>query len=120
MKPGPELDKRVAEALGWEVVTNKSMLPPSWKYGVVKSGQLGMQEPNFSTTWDGMRLVVEEMRRRELSVFMSNSEADFAWSCQIRDPKSRLLAWDFSESLPHAVCMAAIKALGGGRESEPD
>ncbi|MEJ8547171.1 hypothetical protein [Brevibacillus borstelensis] len=54
MKPGRELDVKVAEALGW---------------GVEEMESNGHPVPSFSTTWEGMGELVEEAA--EEGIFLS-------------------------------------------------
>lgn len=69
--------------------------------------------PEYSTTWNGMQLVVEEMQRRGFWFTLFNSEGRHCayfekWSSDFE------LTGFFkgeSETLPHAVCIAATKAL---------
>jgi hypothetical protein len=60
--------------------------------------------PHYSTTWEGMRLVVEEIKRRDFDITIELL-GDTA-SVQIGSRRPIL-----GTTLPHAVCLAALQAL---------
>lgn len=63
----------------------------------------------LSTTWDGMRLVVEEMQRRGYNMVLLMKNAEYGCGFSKNVNKSAV----DSISAPHAVCLAALKALDG-------
>lgn len=67
--------------------------------------------PEYSTTWEGMRLVVEEMQRRGFSVFLNNHSSEFRWNCNFRNEQGEIVGGAFSDSAPHAVILAALAAI---------
>lgn len=74
----------------------------------------------FSTTWEGMRLVVERMR--ELGFTWQLYSADRVaedWLVCISKFDGRChnrVSVKKAPDLPHAVCLAALEAVGGERK----
>lgn len=120
-KPGTELDERVSSTLfGIHVTDYYSQIGP---YSIASSeaaksyyldypnGPEIPTVPPYSTTWNGMQLVVEEMQRRGYDFSLKHYEgmsswrwaAQFAW--RLNNPHT-------ADTAPHAVCMAALSALG--------
>lgn len=68
MQAGRELDVKVAEALGWPITEMNG----EWFVRVVTKfyeGQEALEPmPEFSTTWEGMGLLVEEARRQGILI----------------------------------------------------
>ncbi|WP_429845357.1 hypothetical protein [Brevibacillus sp. FIR094] len=105
MQAGRVLDVKVAEALGYEV----GKFPPD--YYIVVDGEIEAL-PQFSTTWKGMGVLVEEAIKKQ-DVYLK-LEAD-------PHGGNEAGAWDerewrnygpmTSDSAPHAVCMAFLKAM---------
>jgi len=104
MKPGPEMDAEVAKLFGW-------------KYQKIVFGEIVVRlpdgdfsHPRFSTTWEGMRLVVEEMQRRgwdyTLEIIAPRVEHEIRAQFGSLSPVS-------GETATHATVLAAIKALQG-------
>lgn len=135
MKPGPELDAIILEKLfGWRWIEgpkydydglcekHKVLIPPSIsddmayrlfppKGGIIAPTHFGTGR-KLSTSWEGMRLVVEEMQRRGWE-YAIESEGD---KVHVRFFKP--LEGDYAEhngetSAPTACVKAAIKALQG-------
>lgn len=91
-QPGPELDAKVSRLLF-------GIIPPIPTL------------PEYSTTWSGMQLVVEEMQRRNWWIVL-NSEGD-KWSALFYwDPNAEAFEEE-SDTAPHAVALAAIAVLEG-------
>lgn len=62
----------------------------------------------YSTAWEGMRLVVERMR--ELGWWVDLTLRD-EWQCKFHGyPRPREILGS-SDTLPHAVCLAALAAV---------
>lgn len=101
-KPGPEIDARIAQAFGWEHF-NTSL-------GIVAKQPDGTTlHPHFSTTWEGMRLVVEEMQRRgwELGLF---TDPD-GWLAEFIILENGSVSKGRADTAPHAVALAALSTL---------
>lgn len=136
--PGPELDRAVAEALGWHAAPAATHDgKPTWWY-LAKPGQtcrwnearhptaerVWERCPAFSSdkSWEGLRLLVG--RLRELGwAFSADSETGAHRVAFIRLSSPRIIARRDGESLPHAASLAALAALravraleGGGHE----
>jgi len=132
VQPGPELDRRMAfEVMGFGatstsfdpntgILTIRSLREGessvSFPSGIKKiEFVLGGQEvPSYSTTWNGMQLVVEEMQRRGFQ-FMLFQTNNMKWKAVIYNgfTRSHIYAEAFEYTAPHAVCMAALSALEG-------
>ena len=108
-QPGPELDRRIHEVVFHIDTSNYQqegkILRRRRKSGVIESFPL----PEYSTTWNGMQLVVEEMRRRNWQLVL-NDDLDKWTAIYFWDPNGSSYEAE-SESAPHAVCMAALSAL---------
>lgn len=102
MQPGRELDKLVAEALGYEVVVRGS------DYDFVKSGMYCCGLPHFSTTGDGMLRLIEEARKQGYIVTLSAQ--DVGYYCGF-DHYGVHVVGD-GETAPKAVSLAFLKAKG--------
>lgn len=109
LKPGPELDRAVYHALFDE----QASLPGPRRL---------VAYPSYSTTWKGLGLVVEEMRRRS-----------FAFGCQEHEACWRATFEHLTDGLPdgraagtraptlfEAVCQAALLALAAERAGRGD
>lgn len=91
----------------------------------VSCGMARHQRPldPYSTTWEGMRLVVERMRELGwLSVEMRWTKRGKysplslleGWSCFFSSDKPPFTVGHFeAETAPHAVCLAALAAIEG-------
>ena len=95
--PGPELDVKLAIMLGVNVH--------------IATGE------KLSSSWNGMRLVVEEMQRRGFRVRMADQIT--LWKARFFDMSTDLpTSWVNAETAPHAVALAAVKALGGEQDGQ--
>lgn len=123
-KPGTELDRLAGEKLGLEVITEKEDVQRRQQtehergtialYGdhyVLRRKGLPSVTWAPSTSWASTQLVVEEMQRRGYDFSLKHYEgmsswrwaAQFAW--RLNNPHT-------ADTAPHAVCMAALSALG--------
>jgi len=112
-----ELDAALAVAFGAEKVipydTNEGYFFIS--FGQDKDGG-GICEPlhNYSTTGDGMLLVLEAMRERGYGFEMTDdvSTGQTGWEVQVWKDSSSVLGWLLhAETLPRAVALAALAAM---------
>lgn len=114
-QPGPELDRRIHEVVFHIDTSNYQqegkILRRRRKSGVIESFPL----PEYSTTWNGMQLVVDEMQRRGFEYrFGSYETVSFTWKHWAKfNDDIREYETITADSLPHAVCMAALSALEG-------
>ncbi|MBB6694400.1 hypothetical protein H7B90_23670 [Cohnella xylanilytica] len=124
VQPGPELDRRMAfEVMGFGatstsfdpntgILTIRSLREGessvSFPSGIKKiEFVLGGQEvPSYSTTWNGMQLVVEEMQRRGMSFTLKSWPEESRYYANFDKINGQ-----FADTAPHAVCMAALSAL---------
>ena len=136
MEPGPELDHLVAEKVVGSPEPSMSFpadAPPSY-FMARNSGQLvsgdgiwrirhgsdtnvGWDPLHFSREWDAMRLVVEKLQaeRFELDICVYAGAESPEASCEIsREYPGQWVrvAYETAPTLPHAVCLAALKAVG--------
>ncbi|KPV60741.1 hypothetical protein QJ48_04255 [Paenibacillus sp. A3] len=107
MQPGPELDRQIDEVLFGRTFTE---FPRGFCY---HNGRGWREAAPYSTTWEGMGLVVEEMQRRGLDVhidfvtFGRNKLVD----CAIIRNGLEMAHLSMMPNAPHAVAMAALLAL---------
>ncbi|MEK0313732.1 hypothetical protein [Cohnella sp. 56] len=101
--PGPEFDRRIANLIGYVSMTTAVNLDGTYGY-----------TPAYSTTWEGMRLVVEEMQRRgwDLGLFTDHE----GWLAEFIILENGSLAKGRAETAPHAVCLACIAAIEGQKK----
>ncbi|RKN86771.1 hypothetical protein D7M11_02090 [Paenibacillus ginsengarvi] len=102
MKPGPELDR-----ICGEVVFNKSGLELSREF-----------LPAYSTSWEGMRLVVEEMQRRGWDYRIESYRGDVSFAFLQREHEG--YSEEVGTELPYIATLAAIKALQGSEYDGTD
>lgn len=131
MQAGRELDAKVAEALGWHWAETdfglEGLFPPegdirynSALYGPLRFDKDGYLEtmPNYSTSWHGMGVLVEDARKHHgallqfetyLDEYVGNVVTD-SDEDGFRDYLDHTLS--FEATAPHAVCMAFLKLKG--------
>lgn len=102
MPEGLELDELIAtKVMGYE----KDNMRDGW----VRIGALSTYPKKYSTDWNDMRLVVEEMRRRNWQIVL-NDDLDKWTAIFFWDPNGE--SYECKEdTAPHAVCLAALSAL---------
>lgn len=120
-KPGRELDSLIAEKVfGRSVVTYRNgdiwrvmlntILNDGWKYIDIGTGILKNIPPystNIAAAWE----VVEKLRSERMMVSIVSDE-DGGWNVEMWDYNNRQSKEVFSETAPHAICLAALKAVG--------
>lgn len=105
MQAGRELDLKVAKALGWKVSEGDGIFCD-------EDGHV-IDEPKFSTTWEGMGLLVEEAMQQRVAFQLTSRfmEGEFIdYHCMAATAKD--LHSGVSTKAPHAACMAFLKAKG--------
>lgn len=100
MEAGKELDKKFANIINYVPLTTH--LNTDGSYGSI---------PQYSTTWDGMRLVIDEMVSRKWwpSLIMTG-ETWFAanfWNCETGERSDTVV----DRTAPYSIIMAAIDIL---------
>lgn len=102
MQAGRELDVKVAEALGW---------------GVEEMEGNGYTVPDFSTTWEGMGVLVEEARKKDLYLEYSHAMIGgyFGAACVFVEGEYQTthMTDQAVPTAPHAVCLVFLIARGG-------
>lgn len=106
MKAGRELDALIAEkVMGWERL-EKILHPP----GPYEMNAWGNMIPHYSTDIDAAWEVVEKMHSMRLQTSIITTEKGVSvtideFYCHSPDET-------IAETAPHAICLAALKALG--------
>lgn len=106
MPAGRELDDLISEKIFGHVF---SQFPRGRCYYTVNNGWV--ESPNYSTSWNGMRLMIGEIHRRGLAVYLGHHPDGKSHAMVVKDAIETLGDAE-SESAPHAVCIAALLALG--------
>jgi len=106
MEAAHELDAKVAEALGW----NHNERLRVWITPTMYYPEL----PEFSTSWEGMGVLVEEAVKRGFTFqietrFMDGGLIDYR--C-LSIGEDRDIVHGFGDTAPQAVCRAFLKAKG--------
>ncbi|MGW9128082.1 hypothetical protein ACWGPW_24225 [Paenibacillus chitinolyticus] len=114
MQAGRELDLEVAEALGWKVSKDEGIFCD-------KDGHV-VDEPKFSTTWEGMGLLVEEAEKQgimlEYEHFRGGRYLGRAWKfCEQSDdwlsiPRDIAIKPPIAGTIPHAVSLVFLRVKG--------
>ncbi|WP_103110722.1 hypothetical protein [Brevibacillus reuszeri] len=105
MQAGRELDLKVAKALGWKVSEDEGIFCD-------EDGHV-LDEPKFSTTWEGMGLLVEELAKKGIAIQLNSRFVDgvlIDFFCLVQGAKYYRGA--VAGKAPHAVCLALLKANG--------
>ncbi|MDQ0062347.1 hypothetical protein [Paenibacillus harenae] len=107
MQPGRELDKIIRIKLFGDITGNWTWLE-SWGHNWIKDNSergVWFELPQYSTTWEGMRLVVEEMQQRGWD-FKLEAMGLNVWVAEFGTAGSM-----GESSAPHATCLATLLAL---------
>lgn len=103
MQAGRELDVKIAEALGLEV--EHELYENPRYYG----GGFWNEVPHFSTTWEGMGVLVEEARKQGIFLALeADPHGDYesaAW-----DEENWTRYNSFASTGPLAVCISYLRA----------
>jgi len=115
MEAGRELDVKVAEALGWQVVS----VYDDTDYCVeVGSGDLQgyMPIPDFSTSWEGMGVLVEEAKKQgiylEYSHSLNGGYYGGAYSFDDGEYQMEHTTEQAVPTAPHALALVYLMARG--------
>lgn len=91
---------------------------PDWYSGPVRRDDLsrllgppGLLVHRYSSTWEGLGLVVEAMRMKGWGVWMATKESGVGWDVGFEKGEQRAAVIEDC-ALPMAVSLAALKALG--------
>lgn len=109
MKPGRELDALIAEkVMGWEDNMRGLMA-----YAIV---------PNYSTDIAAAWKVIEELRKDQKALLISQAYQGPYWEYLSKvewNDSLKGYRFEFATSIsaPHAICLAALKAVGVNYET---
>ncbi|MFB0841816.1 hypothetical protein [Paenibacillus oleatilyticus] len=123
MQPGPEMDRTLGLALGYEEILVHEDLERRQKsehergtiirYGIryiLRRKDQPAVEWSPSTTWEGMGLVVEELRKNYRIDLVLEEGTNY---CSVIYYDYAIYEAGSDISAPHAVAMAALLAIGG-------
>ncbi len=103
MKPGRELDALVAEkVMGWKMDASAVWHGP---------GPSCLVLPHYSTDIADAWEIVEKLQSQDWACILDNVK-DFLGNWQAHFEKDRRACTAESESAPHAIALAALKAVG--------
>lgn len=102
MKAGRDLDLKVAKALGWKVSEGDGIF-------FDEEGHV-IDEPKFSTSWEGMGVLVEEARKQGIYLDMLPQEKMFI--CEAKTVTNFTIGSANDKEAPYAACLAFLKANG--------
>ncbi|MDH6351906.1 hypothetical protein [Brevibacillus sp. 1238] len=116
MEAGRELDVKVAEALGWQVVYYNG-IPNVWVGGTDNSsGENKGLLPQFSTTWGSMGVLVEEAKKQGIYLEYSHSlNGGYYGGAYSFDDGEYQMDYSTEQALPtapHAVALVYLMARG--------
>lgn len=104
MNPGEELDALIAEkVMGVEKRLIDSYFAPGWKAMLYKL-------PNYSTSIEASWDVVEKIKCRDRHMFHID-HSDGEWFCGFEEFNTDMPDYSKSDTAPHAICLAALKAV---------
>lgn len=111
MQAGRELDAKVAEALGWQVVCVHDDTDFCVEVG---TGDLKgyAPAPNFSTRWESMGVLIEEARKQGLLIDIETFEDGYRACVFKADTEYEREAITEANAAPLAVSLAYLKAKG--------
>lgn len=117
MEAGRELDALVDEKIfGFSSLDLPTDRPPT-ATECLNRGMMLALIPNYSTDIAAAWEVVEKMRANNF-LFTINMSDNFRWECEfdLNDGafllKSDTIGFGRSETAPHAICLAALEAVG--------
>jgi hypothetical protein len=116
MSDDRRLDAALARALGWEERPHPQADEcPGLTYWVDPNGYAQNGVPAYSSTWDGLGLVVEAMRGKGYAFRLTTKSEQFMWAYfgPLRGIGKEGFAGD--SYAPRAVALAAYQALTGKR-----
>ncbi|MED1882366.1 hypothetical protein [Brevibacillus borstelensis] len=102
MQAGRELDLKVAQALGWKVSEGDGIFCD-------EDGHV-IDEPKFSTTWEGMGVLVEEARKQD--IYIDILPQLNCYICEAKAATDRVIGYSTQQEAPYAVCLAYLDAHG--------
>ena len=121
MKPGRELDALVAKkVMGWDGFSGIIETSPEVGFSteeideLVKTGKLRFRPPEYSTDIAAAWQVVEKMQREnhDFAIHITSCrDEDNQWQPHFNISVTRTLLTG-SKTAPHAICLAALKAVG--------
>ncbi|MBB6676493.1 hypothetical protein H4Q31_04035 [Cohnella lubricantis] len=109
------MDAKLAHLFGWYKKHDEQFKLDMWHSNTSKYATSSL---DFSTTWNGMQQVVEEMQRRGWDFALESLTYDgIKYHARFFERiEGGYGEYDSEASFPHAVCMAALSALEGQRD----
>lgn len=113
IEPGPCLDALIAE----KVMDFKYVHAFEFEHGGKSQHGIIMTEnstyflPPYSTDISAAWKVVEKMQKNDWAIILDNMQ-DYLGNWQAHFEKDKFVETAESESVPHAICLAALKAVG--------
>jgi hypothetical protein len=112
MQAGRELDVKVAEALGfvvkqYELDDSFDDTEISW---FIVQGDNYTPLPHFSTSWEGMGVLVEEARKQD--IYIDILPQLNCYICEAKAATDRVIGYSTQQEAPYAVCLAYLDAHG--------
>jgi hypothetical protein len=108
MEAGRELDAKVAEALGMRVDHASSENPRYCR--VVGNAEFWPEVPRFSTTWEGMGVLIEEAKKQEMYLDLLPDHEGY--TCEAKSSSNYLVDSATEKEAPYTVALAFLKANG--------
>ena len=115
MNAGRELDALVAEhVMGWSLNSNNfGHVPRGWppEMTPLDTNYDPVDVPAYSTDIAAAWEVVEKMNAEDIRLELYSPYGDPHWACQFW-MEGELVAGAGVDTAPHAICLAALKAVG--------
>lgn len=115
MTPGPALDALVARRLWRAIVSVEDGKPFLVEQGTHKRVALTA----YSTDLDEAQRVVRLMQSRGFTGRIGHEPEHNRYRAAFTRDDGRHYRWTFCETLPHALCLAAIAAVDGTNVEQP-
>lgn len=109
LQPGPELDNKMADAMGWKQVTDPKIIHDTHgcRWEILGDGYDNPHE--WSTTWECAGEVLEWLKINNYFVDLTISE-DGTWWVEVGLFEDVSTVRAQSSTAPHAICLAVLKA----------
>lgn len=108
MTPGSELDALIAEkVMGWKDPEGISLALRDGRVVNTMDGVSWSPSTDIAAAWE----VVGRVRERGFEVYVLGNPKT-PWGCRIWDGNQEMGFVRSAESAPHAICLAALKAVG--------
>ena len=119
MEPGPELDALVAEkVMGWEQRHPKHWAECAGTGGLGDSFEYRRSQAEWSPStsiadaWEVVENIKHPHRRSVFVGFDCAILTEGPYQCCVNEPDGLCVASAWADTAPHAICLAALKAVG--------